>query len=143
MGTRIRPEVSKKRKYWISKHRFYELKHFCLQYKEWKEFIFSQRYVGSPGYDQGRYDREWQDPTGDISARIEEAERNCKLVEDSSNETDPYLAPYIMKAVTENASYVYLRTVLDMPCGKDLYYKIYHKFFWILDSRKSHILQGV
>lgn len=36
MGTVIRPEVSAKIKYWLSKHRYYELKHFCLQYPEWK-----------------------------------------------------------------------------------------------------------
>lgn len=32
MATVIRPEISPKNKYWISKHRHYELKHFCLQY---------------------------------------------------------------------------------------------------------------
>lgn len=32
MATTIRPEVSKKSKYWIERHRYYELKHFCLQY---------------------------------------------------------------------------------------------------------------
>lgn len=32
MSTLIRPEVSEKNKYWIDKHRHYELKHFCLQY---------------------------------------------------------------------------------------------------------------
>lgn len=28
----VRPELSKKNKYYISKHRYYELKHLCLQY---------------------------------------------------------------------------------------------------------------
>ena len=37
MSTDIRPEVSVKNKYWISRHRYYELKHFCLQYGEWKQ----------------------------------------------------------------------------------------------------------
>ena len=37
MGTRIRPELSEKNKYWISKHRYYELKHFCLQYPLWRK----------------------------------------------------------------------------------------------------------
>ena len=36
MSTVIRPEISEKNKYWISKHRFYELRHFCLQYREWE-----------------------------------------------------------------------------------------------------------
>ena len=37
MGTEIRPEISDKSKYWIEKHRYYELKHFCLQYPIWKK----------------------------------------------------------------------------------------------------------
>lgn len=37
MGTIIRPELSEKNKYWIEKHRYYELKHFCLQYVIWKK----------------------------------------------------------------------------------------------------------
>lgn len=31
--TSVRCELSGTNKYWISKHRYYELKHFCLQYK--------------------------------------------------------------------------------------------------------------
>lgn len=37
MSTTIHPELSKKNEYWIEKHRYYELKHFCLQYPIWKE----------------------------------------------------------------------------------------------------------
>lgn len=37
MGTTIRPELSKKNPYWIEKHRYYELKHFCLQYPIWRQ----------------------------------------------------------------------------------------------------------
>ena len=37
MGTVIRPEITKKNKYWIEKHRYYELKHFCLQYPIWRK----------------------------------------------------------------------------------------------------------
>lgn len=35
MATTIRPELSKNNKYYISKQRYYELKHFCLQYGDW------------------------------------------------------------------------------------------------------------
>lgn len=36
MPTTIRPEIARSNKYHISKHRYYELKHFCLQYREWR-----------------------------------------------------------------------------------------------------------
>lgn len=37
MATTIRPELSEKNPYWIEKHRYYELKHFCLQYPIWQK----------------------------------------------------------------------------------------------------------
>ena len=54
MGTKLRAELSEKNKYWIDKHRYYELKHFCLQYPMWKKVyltmdencIQSQNYSG-------------------------------------------------------------------------------------------------
>lgn len=35
----ILPEVSKKSEFWIPQHRYYELKHFCLQYRFWKTHL--------------------------------------------------------------------------------------------------------
>lgn len=37
MATTIRPTLSTKNPYWLPKDRFYELKHFCLQYPVWKD----------------------------------------------------------------------------------------------------------
>lgn len=36
MSTTIRPEIRNDNEWHISKHRYYELKHFCLQYGEWR-----------------------------------------------------------------------------------------------------------
>lgn len=33
---KLKPELSKKNKYWVDKNRYYELKYFCLQYPLWK-----------------------------------------------------------------------------------------------------------
>ena len=41
MATTIRPELSEKNPYWIEKHRYYELKHFCLQYPIWRKAYVS------------------------------------------------------------------------------------------------------
>lgn len=34
-----KPELSEKNLYHLSRHRYYELKHFCFQYPEWKKNI--------------------------------------------------------------------------------------------------------
>lgn len=42
MSKDVRSELSKRNKWHISKHKFLELKHFCLQYPEWhKLYLYS------------------------------------------------------------------------------------------------------
>ena len=80
MATVLRPELSSKNKYYIDKHRYYELKHFCLQYTEWK--------------------------------------KSYSTFDDT----------------------IYLKTKLGIPYGRDMYYKRYRKFFWLLNkSREKHL----
>lgn len=133
MGTTLRADISKSNQYWISKHRYYELKHFCLQYKELKQMYISTLERNRNGIIISK-NTEWSDPTADISARREFLKSKLDSIENSANCTDEYLASYILKGVTEGRSYTYLRTFLDMPCGKEKYYKLRRKFFWLLDK---------
>lgn len=57
-----------------------------------------------------------------------------KLIEDTAKAADQYLAKYIVKAVTEGKSYTNLKSRLDIPCGKEMYYDRYRKFFWLLNK---------
>lgn len=138
MGTDIRPELAVSNKYWISKHRFYELKHFCLQYPEWKE---AYQYVMEGCLPCGLRINEVRealsDPTPKLAILKTEYSNKIKVVEDTAKEATPELSDYILKAVTEGASYNFLKTRLDMPCGKDMFYDRYRRFFWLLD--KAHI----
>ena len=51
------------------------------------------------------------------------------LIEQTAHEADSYLYEYIIKGVTEGKSYTYLKTVMGIPCGRDMYYDRYRKFF--------------
>ena len=136
MATMIRAELSRKNKYWISKHRHYELKHFCLQYPEWKKIcsIRSGRsaclstITSSVAHHNYLYS-----PISDNSALSNYA-RQIELIEKIAIETDPYLYDYILLGVTEGRSYTYMRAVLGIPCGRDMYYDRYRKFFWLLSN---------
>lgn len=139
MGTVIRAKISPKNKYWISKHRHYELKHFCLQYPEWKRIYsdfcdsdFSASTLKStPAIDCSN------DPDTKRSLiKVFYSER-IDLIEKTALESDPHLYEYIIKGVTEGKSYTYLRTVLGIPCGKDMYYDRYRKFFWLLNKSRK------
>ena len=125
MGTAIRAEISQKNKYWINKHRHYELKHFCLQYPDWKK-SHSDLYDTVVPLSMSKR----------VTMRAIYS-KNIELIEATARETDPYLYEYIIKGVTEGKSYTYMRTVLNIPCGKDMYYDRYRKFFWLLNMARK------
>lgn len=138
MGTVIRPEVSIKNKYWISKHRHYELKHFCLQYPTWKKLyadcldlgIATTTLDGMPS--SGRI----SDPTSKYAIRKTYYADKIKIVEQAAMDADADLYWYILKAVTEGLSYTYLKAKLEIPCGRDMFYDRYRKFFWLLSESR-------
>jgi hypothetical protein len=137
MATVIRPEVSEKNKYWIEKHRHYELKHFCLQYPYWKQILNGLGDIGVSSTVSEIRSNDISDPTSMIAMKRLDCKRRMELVENAAREADETLYPYILKAVTEGLSYNYLRTKLQMPCGRDMYYDRYRKFFWILNKSRK------
>ena len=139
MATVVRAEISENNKYWISKHRHYELKHFCLQYPEWKKEYLT---LGVPSASSAMLEVISSNRTpSDLTARyairrVYYAER-IDLIEKIAKEADKYLYEYILRAVTEGLSYTYLKSRLKIPCSRDMYYDRYRRFFWLLsDARK-------
>lgn len=136
MSTVIRPEISKKNSFYISKERYYELKHFCMQYKDWQkalqsldtlnfggsipEFITSKNYHASP--------------VERICIAREYYRDKIRMIEESAVLADEEIANYILMAVTKNLSCVALINKYNMPCGKDKFYNAYRKFFWHLSQ---------
>lgn len=138
MSTTIRAKLSEDNPYWISKHRYYELKHFCLQYPEWKKlYSAGVNTMKSPNFSRVGNSGNASDPVGEAAARVEIFSRRMKMVEQTAIETDPELYSYILRCVTEGCSYVALRTYLGIPCGRDYFYERYRKFFWLLDRARG------
>lgn len=96
--------------YSISKHRYYELKHFCLQYNDWKRL-----YLEANGW-SGDGDTTSRDGIrrGDLKSYIE-------LIEFCSQLTGYDILPY----VTDDK--------LTIPA--ELRYA-YYRFFWELSRRR-------
>ena len=44
-----------------------------------------------------------------------------------------------IKGITEERPYTYLRSKLGIPCGRDMYYEKYRKFFWLLNEERERI----
>lgn len=136
MATVIRAEISQKNKYWISKHRYYELKHFCMQYPEWKK-VYSEicddnlplsmiETIPTENFSN--------DPTAQRALLKAFYAERIKMIEKTALEADPCLHEYIIKGITEGRSYTYLSTTMRIPCGKDMYYDRYRKFFRLLSD---------
>ena len=139
MATVIRAEVSIKNKYWIDKHRHYELKHFCLQYPTWKKLYsdFNNSSISLSTIDKMPTSNLPGDPTAKRALMKAHYSEKINLLERAAKEADRYLYEYIIKGVTENLSYTYLKSKYDIPCGKDMYYDRYRRFFWILNDLRN------
>ena len=139
MATVIRPEISEKNKYYIDKHRYYELKHFCLQYKEWKKdyALCNESIIYTSNFDVVPGGGSKSDLTAKYAIRRAIYGQRIKLIEDIAKRTDDFLYPYILKAVTEGLSFTYLKTRLEMPCSRDAYYSRYRRFFWLLSQERN------
>lgn len=105
MGTRIRSEVSKKREYWLPKHRQLELAHFCLQYPEWMDRLDSLNgYLVS-----GRSVVKISEKNGSVWKPVEEIveerillEEKIRMVESAAKKAADDLYGYLLKGVTES-----------------------------------------
>ena len=100
MATTIRPELSEKNPYWIEKHRYYELKHFCLQYPIWRKAYASLNSFSSKPADWAMFivTSTLGDPTAKVGiARAYYSERT-DMIERVAEQTDQQLAPIYFKS---------------------------------------------
>lgn len=139
MSTTIRPELSERNKYWIDKHRYYELKHFCLQYPIWKKARAALNSLnGCSKYllTISKNIKEDSPVEKCVEARLFYTDR-IKMIENAACEANEIMAIYILKAVTEGISYEHLRASMNIPCCRDTYYELYRRFFWILSNKRK------
>jgi len=131
----VRPLNSEK--YEMSKHRFFELYHFCMQYNEWKdELKYNTDTIGSICNDGMPRSSNITDGTGQLGIRRAILSKNCEIVEQTAIETDSEIYQYIIKAVTNDGiTYNYLKMVMGIPVSHNTYYDKRRKFYWLLSQK--------
>lgn len=134
----LKPELSKKNPYYISKHRRYELVHYCLQYPIWRDAMNSLSGLAKRPDDLEVLGREHDisDPTAKTAMARAHFAKKMYFVERAAKEADEELYDWLMLGVTEGKSYGYLQTH-GIPCSETKYYQTYRKFFWILSRIKD------
>ena len=142
MSTKTRPELSEKNKWWISKHRYYELRHFCLQYPEWQSRLAD--IDGLPPSSPAGQEHVQSGRTADLTALYAESRewlnRRIGLVTKAAYEAcdHQFWHTILIEAVTENLSYDVLEARKGMmPVSRDQWYELYRRFFWTLDKMRE------
>lgn len=100
-------------KYELSKHRYYELKHWCLQYPEWQK-LYSEVHGLGDG-----------DTTSKDGIRLAELYTKMLLVERVCKLADADIWEELLRTVTKGSK--------EIPSTS----YIYKKFFWLLDKMKE------
>ena len=116
--------------FYISKHRYLELKHFCLQYPEWKKNLSNLSYFPIAG--DGR-STDVVKPVEKMAEKRDKYLRYMEMIEQAAIEADSDIYEWLIKAVAYGVSYSNLRAA-GLPCSKDYYYDRYRRFFWCLDK---------
>ena len=142
MSTNTRPELSDKNQWWISKHRYYELKHFCLQYPTWTKTLseFEQNCITAgltrEHINAGRY----SDKVANMAISLSPLQDKTEMVNKAAYEACGHQFWYqiLIEAVTENVSYDVLEARIQiMPVSRNEWYVLYRKFFWCLDKLRD------
>lgn len=134
----MKSELSKRNPYWIEKHRYYELRHFCLQYPIWKSSYNSlyglSKHIHISDVTNSSKTKNIPDPTATIAGKRMFYSDRMKMIMETAKNTDESLAKYLVCGVTEGLSYDTLRARHNIPCCRDTYYDMYRKFFWLLSN---------
>lgn len=131
----IRPVSEKK---WdISNHAFYQAYHFAMRYKEFKDVLkYKTNTVGSLKFGDTTGSGVRKSATEELAIKRTWAKKNCKMIEESAKQADQQLYKYILKAVTEEGiTYKYLKTVMNIPAGRNYFYEKRRKFYYILSKK--------
>lgn len=143
MGTSIRNSISESNPFYISKHEYLMTKHFALQYNEWKKQKNEIESRISYGFKMGgNQNGSLYRPVEKAYEDIEKYSFRMSLIEQAAKIAGEDIWEIILIGVTTECNYEYLRLVKNIPCCKDVYYRMYRKFYWILNRYIYNLLNG-
>lgn len=123
--------------YGISKHRYQELKAFCLQYDEKKNKIkyglSSVNHDGTTG--SGGVGR----PTEQQAINNERYTKDCHMIEEAAIRANPVIWKYIIKSVTQGLPYEFIEYDDEfgrITVGKTDFYAYRRLFYSFLNDLK-------
>lgn len=136
----MKSEISEKNPYYIPKHRYYELYHFCLQYPMWRKAYNSLVELSHRPEDLLLFNtNEHGDPTARCAEAKEYYFSRIQMIRHAIEkvDTDGILFNWLLMNVTDNVSYDAMDTKYRMPVSRDKFYKKRREFFWYLSKARE------
>ena len=132
-------ELSEKNQYYLEKHRYLELQHFCLQYPIWNQMYNSISAMATRPIDKIGFDAPTgRSPTQRCADALIFLKKRMELVIDTAEEAaGKELKDYIIQSVITGQSYDQIRAFMGVPCCRDTFYKLRRKFFYILNKNRQ------
>ena len=130
--------LSENNPYYLPKHTYLACIHYALQYRDWQAMLSADRDTrGAIRYDKDRVQNSNDfDSTSSVAIKMVEIEEKCHMIDecisiacDGSN-----LERWVKLGVCYGFAFFQLEQD-DMPCGKDMYYKIRQRFYYELSKQ--------
>ena len=134
----VRNEISEKNKYHLPKHRYLELKHFCLQYNDLYKEMQNVSLLSPVEFQEVYSIGSHSDPTAALARYLERLGGRMFPIHEALEKTveDQYIKECLFDAVTNGLSYEQINAQKQVPCCREVYYDLYRKFFWHLDKSR-------
>ena len=123
-------------KYYVPEQVYLTVVHFCRQYPLWKaELAIEPDTSKAIDYSSDRVQTSNQfDQTAEIAMDRKMIADKKEIVENTAREVAGVLAEWLLLGVGHGLTY-YQLVDKGIPCGKDMYYDIRRKFYYVLSKR--------
>lgn len=121
--------------YNISNAMYRELLYFCRQYDDKRQRAGMARGLSAVKTDGMPHGTGTGDPTAAKAARAARLQADVDLIDQTAREAADELAPYLIRNVTRGVPYA----CLEMPCGKNEFWRIRKRFFYLLAQKRDMI----
>ena len=129
----IRSKFSTNSKYYISKHAFLTVYHYCMMYQEWLLEYHNSVGLRSTNSDGGAAGP--GDPTAAQAIRLKDIADRIELIRQTAYDAEPLLYPFLLDGVTVKEMTFDTLKARGMPCERDMYYDRRRKFYWLMGKK--------
>lgn len=126
-------------KYGISKEAANELRSFCLQYPEKKAKVRDVFSIKSTVFTERIKKSGISDPTAKAEELAEKYQADIELIEKTAQEIDEFLAPWIVRSVTQDIPAWKLVQLENMPATVNEFNAKRRRFYCLLAIRRKMI----